>query len=42
MRLAPVSGKFGAQIGIAAMLPLLLKYPVAELAGKFVTRLSGM
>jgi hypothetical protein len=46
MRLAPVSGKLWAQILIAALLPmvplLLLKYPIAALAEKFITRLSGM
>ena len=46
MRLAPVSGKLWAQFLIAALLPmlplLLLKYPIAALAEKFITRLSGM
>jgi hypothetical protein len=46
MRLAPVSGKLWVQILIAALLPmlplLLLKYPIAALAEKFITRLSGM
>ncbi|MGD0102704.1 MAG: hypothetical protein ABSC06_01535 [Rhodopila sp.] len=46
MRLAPVSGKLWAQLLIAALLPmlplLLIKYPLAALAEKFVTRLSGM
>jgi len=46
MRLAPVSSKLCTQILIAALLPmlplLLFKYPIAELAEKFITRLSGM
>jgi hypothetical protein len=46
MRLAPVSAKLWAQLLIAALLPmlplLLLKYPIATLAEKFITRLSGM
>jgi hypothetical protein len=46
MRLAPISGKLWAQILIAALLPmlplLLLKYPMATLAEKFITRLAGM
>jgi hypothetical protein len=46
MRVAPVSGKLWASILIAALLPMLplmlLKYPIAALAEKFITRLSGM
>lgn len=46
MRLAPVSRKLCTQILIAALLPmlplLLFKYPIAELAEKFITRLTGM
>jgi hypothetical protein len=46
MRLAPVSKNLWAQILIAAALPLLplllLKFPLAELAEKFIARLSGM
>lgn len=42
----PVSGKLWTQILIAAVLPLLplllFKYPITELAEKFITRLSGM
>ena len=46
MRLAPVSLRLWTNILIAALLPMvpltLLKYPIAELAEKFVTRLSGI
>jgi hypothetical protein len=46
MRWAPISVRLWANILIAALLPMvplmLLKYPIAELAEKFVTRLSGM
>ena len=46
MRLAPVSAKLWVHIIIAALLPMLplmlLKYPIAELAEKFITRISGM
>jgi hypothetical protein len=46
MRLAPISVRLWANILIAALLPMvplmLLKYPIAELAEKFVARLSGM
>jgi hypothetical protein len=46
MRLAPVSVRLWTNILIAALLPMvpltLLKYPIAELAEKFVTRLSGI
>jgi len=46
MRLAPVSTRLWGHILIAALLPmlplLLLKYPIAALAEKFITRLSGM
>lgn len=46
MRLVPVSRRSLADLAIAALLPilplLLLKYPVAELAQKFFTRLSGL
>ncbi len=46
MRWAPISVRLWANIVIAALLPMvplmLLKYPIAELAEKFVTRLSGM
>jgi hypothetical protein len=46
MRIAPVSRRFWANMLMAALLPmlplLLLKYPIGELAEKFITRLSGM
>lgn len=46
MRWVPVSLRFLTGIVLAALLPilplLLLKYPIAELAEKFFTRLSGL
>jgi hypothetical protein len=46
MRVAPVSAKLWVHIMTAALVPmlplLLLKYPIATLAEKFITRLSGM
>jgi hypothetical protein len=46
MRLVPVSQRLLTNLLMAAMLPmvplLLLKYPITELAEKFITRLTGM
>jgi hypothetical protein len=46
MRLAPVSPSILMYLAVAALVPLLplvlFKYPIADLLGKFVERLSGM
>lgn len=46
MRWAPVSLKLLKDIALAALLPILpllpFQYPVAELAQKFFTRLTGL
>jgi hypothetical protein len=46
MRVVPLSQRLLSDLAITALLPmlplLLLKYPVAELAEKFFTRLSGL